>query len=117
MPSLHLSELELPSMERAGRQADRAIDRLLGRSRTPSVWPWVAGIIGVTAILGIAAAFLTMNRRPSWSGWQGRSTTGYGDGTMGTTETSVGGTDAGFGGTTTAFGTDPDLPSIQESQP
>jgi len=122
MPSLHLSELELPSMERAGRQADRAIDRLLGRSRTPSMWPWIAGIIGITAIIGIAAAFVSMNRRPTWSGWQGRSTTdqsptGY-EGTMGSrTETTLGGADTAFGGTTSGFGSDPDMPSIQESQP
>src|SRR4051794_41326518 len=108
MPSLHLSELELPSMERAGRQADRAIDRLLGRSRTPSMWPWVAGIIGITAIIGIAAAFVSMNRRPSWSGWQGRSSTtdpigGYGDGGKGTTDTSPRGPHPGLGGGTTGL--------------
>jgi hypothetical protein len=66
MPSLRLADIELPSMERAGRQADQAIDRLLGRSR-PSAWPWLAAAIGVAAIVGTVAAVLTWGRRPSWS--------------------------------------------------
>jgi hypothetical protein len=66
MPSLRLADIELPSMERAGRQADQAIDRLLGRSR-PSVWPWLAAAIGIAAIVGTVAAVLTWGRRPGWS--------------------------------------------------
>src|SRR5512132_3593580 len=66
MPSLRLSDIELPSMEHAGRQADQAIDRLLGRSR-PSIWPWLAGALGRAAIVGTVAAVLTWGRRPSWS--------------------------------------------------
>jgi hypothetical protein len=122
MPSVRLSELELPSMERAGRQADQAIDRLLGRSQTPNIWPWVAGIVGMAAIIGIAVAFFTMNRRPSWQGWPGRSSStddivGYAEETIGgATDTSFPGTDSAFG-SRAGFGTDPDMPSIQEPQP
>lgn len=65
MPSLKLSEIELPSMEQAGRQADRAIDRLLGRSR-PSIWPWIAMGIGIAAIAGTTIALVSWFRRPSW---------------------------------------------------
>lgn len=63
MPSLRLSEIDLPSMERAGRQADRAIDRLLGRSR-PRSWPGVALGIGLVALVGAAIWFLTWTRNP-----------------------------------------------------
>lgn len=65
MPSLKLSEIELPSIEQAGREADRLIDRLLGRSK-PSIWPWVAGGIGLIAIVGAAAALMLWLRRPAW---------------------------------------------------
>jgi hypothetical protein len=122
MPSVRLSELELPSMERAGRQADEALDRLLGRSRTPNVWPWVAGIVAVAAIIGIAVAFFTMNRRPDWPSWPGRSSStddivGFAEDTIGSaTDGGFGGTDSPFGGGS-GFGTDPDMPSIQEPQP
>ena len=99
MPSLRLSEIEIPSMEKAGRDADRAIDRMMGRSRT-SAWTWVAAGIGITAVIGIAAAALmTWMRRPSWSTNIGSSyrsnpsmpgATGYGEATIvGTTETDV----------------------------
>lgn len=92
MPSLHLSEIELPSMERAGRQADRTIDRLLGRSR-PSAWPWLAAALGIAAIVGTAAALLTWTRRPASSDWQG----GPGSGLPGGTSEGIVGTDAGIG--------------------
>lgn len=65
MPSLKLSEIELPSMEHAGREADRTIDQLLGRSR-PTVWPWVAAAVGLAAIVGTAIALFTWYRRPTW---------------------------------------------------
>jgi hypothetical protein len=118
MPSLRLSEIELPSMEKAGRDADRAIDRLMGRSR-PSAWTWIAAGIGITAVIGIAAAVMTWMRRPSWSsgigsGYRSSSPSmgggvGYGEATIvGTTETDItSGTDiagtsyggSGYGGT------------------
>lgn len=63
-----MSEIDLPRLERVGKDvgksADQALDRLLGRSRMP-VWPWVAGSIAIVAILGAAAAWLTWFRRPA----------------------------------------------------
>jgi hypothetical protein len=127
MPSLHLSEIELPSMEHAGRQADRAIDRILGRSR-PSAWPWVAAALGIAAIIGTAAALLTWTRRPAWSSWQGGSGSGLAGGTEG-----IAGSDTGvgmgpvYGGTTpagessivgdTAYGAGVEVTSLEEPQP
>jgi hypothetical protein len=65
-----LSEIEIPSLQEAGtkvgRNADQTIDRLLGRSRTP-VWPWVAAGVFVVGLIGTVAAFLTWNRRASWT--------------------------------------------------
>ena len=65
MPSLKLSEIELPSMEHAGREADRAIDRVLGRSR-PTVWPWIAAGVALATIVGATVALLSWYRRPAW---------------------------------------------------
>ena len=65
MPALHLSEIELPSLEHVGQQADRAIDRVLGRSR-PSIWPWLAAALGIAAIIGTVAALWSWGRRPTW---------------------------------------------------
>jgi hypothetical protein len=93
MPTLHLADIELPSMENAGRQADRAIDRILGRSK-PSAWPWLAAALGIAAIVGTAAALLTWTRRPSWSSWQGGA--GAGSGLPGGS-TGMAGTDTGIG--------------------
>jgi hypothetical protein len=100
MPTLHLSEIELPSMERAGQQADRAIDRVLGRSR-PTVWPWVAAALGIAAIVGTAAALMSWSRRPSWSSWQSRNH-GLGDRDV-LGGSGIGGSDTGIG-MTTAYG-------------
>jgi hypothetical protein len=65
-----LPEIEIPSLQEAGtkvgRNADQTIDRLLGRSRTP-VWPWVAAGVFVIGLVGTVAAFLTWNRRASWT--------------------------------------------------
>lgn len=97
MPSLRLSDIELPSLESAGRQADKTIDQLLGRSRF-SVWPWVAAGIGIAAIVGTAAALLSWNRRP-WSSWQSRMGSGRPGGNNGTASE----TDAGIG-VTSAYG-------------
>lgn len=66
MPSLRLADIELPSMERAGRQADQAIDRLLGRSHS-SGWTWLAAALGLVAVVGTIAAALTWGRRPGSS--------------------------------------------------
>ena len=58
-----LSEIDLPKLENVGKNADQALDRLLGRSKMP-VWPWVAGSIAIVAILGAVAAWFTWFRRP-----------------------------------------------------
>jgi hypothetical protein len=63
-----LSEIELPNLpskKDVSRTADQAIDRLLGRSRTP-IWPWVAAAIGLAAVIGIVAAWFAWFRRPTW---------------------------------------------------
>lgn len=65
MPSLKLSEIDLPSLEHAGRDADLAIDRLLGRSR-PSIWPWLTAAIGFAVISAAAVALISWFRRPAW---------------------------------------------------
>jgi hypothetical protein len=101
MPSLHLSDIELPSMERAGRQADRAIDRLMGRSQA-TIWPWLAAAVGIAAVVGTAAALLSWSRRPSWSSWQTRSGARDVSGPVG--GTGIGGTDTGIAGTDTGIG-------------
>jgi hypothetical protein len=61
-----LSELEPPRMEDVGRRADAAVDRLLGRSRAP-MWPRVLAAIGLIALVGLLAAWITWGRRPGWS--------------------------------------------------
>jgi hypothetical protein len=86
MPSLKLSAIELPSLERAarnaGRGADRAIDRMLGRQSGPS-WGWLALGLGLITILGLGAALFTWTRRASfmttrgpWSGTSPEDETG-----------------------------------------
>jgi len=62
-----LSEIELPNLpskKEVGRTADQAIDRLLGRSRTP-VWAWIAAAIGFAAVVGVVAAWFAWFRRPT----------------------------------------------------
>ena len=61
----NLRKVELPKLATVGKSADESIDRLLGRSRAP-VWPWVAVGIGVVAVIGAVAAYLTWWRRPAW---------------------------------------------------
>ena len=58
-----LSNVELPKMESVGKSADQTIDRLLGRSRAP-IWPWIAAVFGLVAVIGTIAAYLTWLRRP-----------------------------------------------------
>ena len=63
-----LSEVELPSMpsiQDVGKSADEAVQRLLGRRRRP-IWPWIAAGLVVTALVGIAAAYVAWFRRPAW---------------------------------------------------
>jgi hypothetical protein len=93
-----MSEFEIPKLEKVGKDvgktADQALDRLLGRSRTP-VWPWVAGSLALAAIVGGLAAWFTWFRRPSvdtiveesiatWEAPIGSSSIGTGGGSLGT---------------------------------
>jgi len=62
-----LSEIELPNLpskKGVSRTADQAIDRLLGRSRTP-IWAWIVAAIGFAAVVGVVAAWFTWFRRPT----------------------------------------------------
>jgi len=62
---LDLGKLDTPSLQHAGKSADQAIDRLLGRSR-PSIWPWLAAGIGLVAVIGAATAWFAFIKRPAW---------------------------------------------------
>jgi len=76
---LDLSKIDAPSLERAGKtagkSADQAIDRILGRSR-PSIWPWLAAGIGLVAVIGMVTAWFAFLRRPSWIETTGPGTAG-----------------------------------------
>ena len=61
-----LADIELPSIQEAGRKADETIDRVLGRAKMP-VWPWIAGFV-VVAVIGSIAAVFGWTRRSSWTG-------------------------------------------------
>jgi hypothetical protein len=61
-----LADLDVPSMEEAGRKADETIDRLLGRSRMP-VWPWLVIGAVLVAVIGSIAAVFSLNRRSGWT--------------------------------------------------
>jgi hypothetical protein len=68
LPDLpNLSEVDLPRMERvgrnAGRSADETIDRLLGRTRNP-IWNWLAVGLGLAIVAGAIAAYMAWMRRP-----------------------------------------------------
>jgi hypothetical protein len=68
MPDLgDLADIDLPRMERvgrdAGRSADEALDKLLGKSRNP-IWPWIAAVLGLAAVVGVIAAYMAWMRRP-----------------------------------------------------
>jgi hypothetical protein len=65
MPSLELAEIDVPSLQDVGRNADQAIDRLLGRSR-PSIWPWIAAGLALAVITGATLALVSWFRRPAW---------------------------------------------------
>jgi hypothetical protein len=65
LSELDLSKIDTPSLERAGKSADQAIDRVLGRSRTPA-WPWLATGLGLVVVVGAIAAWFAFLRRPDW---------------------------------------------------
>src|SRR4026209_1898451 len=60
MPSL--SEVELPSLEKAGKNADETLDRWRGRNQGPS-WPWIAAGIFTIGLIGTLVALITWSRR------------------------------------------------------
>jgi len=60
-----VSDMDLPSLEKAGKRADVRINRMRGRSRNP-VWPWIAAGFGLVALAGTVAGYLYWLRRPSW---------------------------------------------------
>ena len=59
-----LTEIDLPSMQEAGKRADEAVDQLLGRSRPP-IMPLLALGVILIALSGWAAALLTWRRSDS----------------------------------------------------
>lgn len=61
----NLKQIELPKIEDVGRDAEKAVDRLLGRSRSP-VWPWVVAGIGLVALVGVIGAYFAWFRRRPW---------------------------------------------------
>jgi hypothetical protein len=61
-----LAEVDLPSMEEAGKRADEAVDRLLGRSRLP-ILPILAIAAVVIALSGWALALFSWRRPGSKS--------------------------------------------------
>jgi len=60
-----LSEVDLPSMEKVGKRADHQIKRLRGKPRTNPIVPWLAGVVGLIALIGAISALYWM-RRPGW---------------------------------------------------
>jgi hypothetical protein len=61
----NFKEIELPKVEDVGRNAEVAIDRLLGRSRAP-VWPWIAAGVGLVAVISAIGAYFAWFRTPTW---------------------------------------------------
>jgi len=59
-----LTEIDLPSMQEAGKRADEAVDQLLGRSRPP-IMPLLALGVILIALSGWAAALFTWRRSDS----------------------------------------------------
>jgi hypothetical protein len=73
LTAMDLSDLGLPGLDEIGRQldqvgkeAERARDRLTGRSRR-SIWPRLAVGLGLLAVVGLAVLLLGSNRRSPWS--------------------------------------------------
>lgn len=66
LPDLSDVDVSPPNLEQVGKRAEEAVDRILGRRRAP-VWPWVAVAIGLMAVAGLVAAWLTWTRRAPWT--------------------------------------------------
>lgn len=67
LSKIDLPRIEMPQLQDVGKNADRTIDRILGRSRAP-IWPWIAAGLGLVAVIGAIAAWFTYLRRPAWLG-------------------------------------------------
>src|SRR5260221_4344249 len=65
LTAMDLSEIDLPGLDQVGRQAERARDRLTGRSRR-SIWPRLAIGLGLLALVGLAVAIFGSNPRRPW---------------------------------------------------
>ena len=57
-----MAEIELPSLERAGKTADAAIDRWRGRNQGPSL-AWLAAGIFTLGLIATLVALVTWGRR------------------------------------------------------
>ena len=94
IPKFDVSKLDVPKLEKVGKDvgksADQALDRLLGRNKTP-VWPWVAGSLALAAVVGAVAAWFTWFRRPT-------SVDTLVDEEIGTWEAPIGSSSIGTGG-------------------
>jgi hypothetical protein len=66
LTAMDLSDIDLPGLEQVGRQAERARDRLTGRSRR-SIWPRLAIGLGLLALVGLALAIFGSSRRSPWN--------------------------------------------------
>ena len=65
LPSL--ADVELPSLERAGKSADETIDRWRGRNQGPSL-AWIAAGIFTLGLIATLIALATWSRRTSTLG-------------------------------------------------
>jgi hypothetical protein len=70
LTAMDLSDIDLPELDQIGRQigrqAERARDRVTGRSRR-SIWPRLALGLGLLALVGVAIAIFGSSRRSPWS--------------------------------------------------
>lgn len=73
LTAMDLSDIELPGLDQVGkqfdqvgRQAERARDRLTGRSRR-SIWPRLALGLGLLALVGLAVLIFGSSRRSPWN--------------------------------------------------
>jgi hypothetical protein len=70
LTAMDLSDIDLPELDQIGRQigrqAERARDRVTGRSRR-SIWPRLAIGLGLLALVGVAIAIFGSSRRSPWN--------------------------------------------------
>jgi hypothetical protein len=66
LTAMDLSDIDLPGLDELVRQAERARDRVTGRSRR-SIWPRLAIGLALLALVGLAVAFFGSSRRSPWN--------------------------------------------------